>query len=758
MHLSNKLLFLCLFIALLTAGPSHAVPVSISVEPPVETELSAVLVAHGSTQSTKERRTSSFELELDGKAHIDLPSGSWKLELNATDYWAAPRLVTLEDSAAAVAFEIWPAAKAQGQIVLPEDEPPLERIRLEFVPTTEAEDEKSETAEPEDLPSGVVSCPVEDLQWVCSLPVGAFDLRLDARAYVSHFMWNVSISSGEVAELGAFPLERGSSITGWVEIAGAESELEGVEISLRPRALRLPLTTSEKRVERSRITASTNDRGFFQITGMAPGQYVIEASKANFAPARASVEVLADQITEISDPPLILHPPQILEVFVDPPTPPEGSSWWIEITQLDGSAEVLKTGESTPVAADGSWQSSGLSPGRFQIDVQPEGGDIWHSERLDVAPGIGPLFVEMPVVRVVGSVSLGDDPLAATLSFRTVRLASEADGSFEGYLPREGEWTVQVSSEEPTVRRAFQGVEVRKSPGKSYAEVTLHVPKTVLEGEVVDAVGQPVPKAVAIASSLDEIVLPSQKRTDAKGRFEILGLPEGLAAVVAMGAGSGGRLFSEELEVDLEDGATRFVQLVLRPELVIPGRVVAGTRGVPGASVKAEPVGFRGLPIFPANSGPNGNFELRLPWNTREVFLSVGAPGFAFRMAKVALDPGEPLLLPVEPAMGTIVIEVPHSLSRARWNAPKVFLSHGGSIEALGYLLTWSRFHGFDTSSDDLFILPAMESGAYTACRLHFTERLLPLTSSSESQDCVSGYLSPNGELRLHFAPAETED
>lgn len=57
-------------------------------------------------------------------------------------------------------------------------------------------------------------------------------------------------------------------------------------------------------------------------------------------------------------------------------------------------------------------------------------------------------------MEILGRVTLGDDPLAATLWFggrsgvRRIRFDSDEKGRFDGWLPEEGTWPVDLVSEE----------------------------------------------------------------------------------------------------------------------------------------------------------------------------------------------------------------------------------------------------------------------------------------------------------------------
>ncbi|MCP4545383.1 MAG: hypothetical protein GY835_02815 [bacterium] len=510
-------------------------------------------------------------------------------------------------------------------------------------------------------------------------------------------------------------------------------------------------------MNRLMLKATANHRGFFQFGGVAPGEYVIEASKDPFAPARSTVRVLEAKETLVADPPLVLRPPQVIEAYVDPPVPPGGEQWTIRVVQLDRKSHAMGVLDPTPVSVAGYWSSEHLAPGRYWLTLASEGTKRWFAQELELDPDTSPVFIDLPLVRVRGTVLWGDDPLPASVWFGgksgsvSVHLDSDADGRFEGFLPRPGRWNIAVDGGERKVRRSFQR-EIAKRPGKDYAEIELRVPNTRLECLVVYENGEPAPGAMIEATSQVEVA-SIRERSDEEGRFMFEGLPPGLVTVKAEVEGPELFLYSDAVPVALEDGEeTELVKLVLRPEIRIRGRVVADAdgHGVPGVRIKVEPCPMQGDIIRVQTTGAEGTFEVHLPFDTQEFYLSVAAPGYAFEFLRLPADPDRSLIISVGLASGTLVVNLPDTFDRESWDSATALLYHEGAREHLWYLMGWwGRAEGTTPGGANRFVIPSLKPGSYHVC---LADRLAPPTSVPEpgpGHVCVSGNLSASGELEL---------
>ncbi len=737
---------------LLAASGASAAPVKVKISTPPGATLTpepvATLTATRQQVGSGEAENAlghSLELDLAEEHVLNLEPGLWHMRLEADGLWAEPILLDVRnDGESTAAFELWPASTVKGSLAIPRGHDAPEALAASIAT-------QEELGSSGFSPVSSVECPVDQGTWSCLLPARTLDLRLAAAGFVARYVWGVKPPAGGVLDLGEIELEPGASVMGWV-LAETGSPVEDARVELRPRARRPINPAVEARIGAMRLSGATDERGFFQIGPLPPGEYAVEAKSPPFAPARSFVRV-AEPAEQIVDPPLVLRLPQPVEIYVEPQLTPASAPWVIEVARLDDDSQTIAVFEDGVVSMGGWWRHDGVPPGRYRVSLGPESRQWWFSEEIEIEQASSPIYVEMPVVEVRGTVSLGDEPVEGELLFGAVALASDAEGRFEGFLPRPGSWRIKVSGSRPEVERSVEGIRVEPRPGKSYAELEIVLPDTRLEGKVVDRRRLPVEGAMVTAQSLDEIVPAVRVRTDPEGEFEVRALPEGLATVIAEADDGNERWYSPELEVNLEDGEAAKVQLVLRKEMRLRGRIVDGGRGVPGARIKAEASHIRGLPLFVEHSDAEGRFEVRLPGDTRDLTLSVGAAGFGFRLLRVQADPDQPLVVPLSPAAGTLVVETPE-LEHGAWDAPRIFILHQGAVESLGYLAAWARFQQEPRTEPGRLVIPSMAPGEYSACLIDYKHRFL--AGNEGAGTCVHGFLADYGELSLTL-PAAAE-
>ncbi len=757
-----RILTVCVLLSLFVAAgptPAAAGTIIVSVEEaagarsivePIPAIMTAQAVAAGPHAELPPK--CAHELLVPGEVTVGLDRATWRLDLSVEGFWSEPKISRLEEEDHHVRFELWPVGTIRARVGVAGNGEPPERLEVHFEPIPRK-------AEAESLPAGEVTCRPQEDVWTCRIPAGRLDLRFTADGYVTQYRWDVEVAGGGVVELEPLVLRRGSAVSGWVENEKGEPVKE-TQVALSPRSLGLHRNAVDRaRMKRLTLQARTNHRGFFQIAGVEAGEYVIEANKVPFAPARATVQVLEGGETLIADPPLVLRAPQVIEAYVDPPVPPVGEHWTIRLVQLDRSSQAMAVIEPTPVSLAGFWSSEPLAPGRYWLTLYRKDAERWFGQELELDNDTAPVFIDLPVVRVCGTVLLGDDPLPATVWFGgktgavSVKLVTDSDGRFEGFLPRAGRWNIDIAAAKRPVRRSFQR-EIIKPPGIACAELDLPVPNTRFECLVVHESGVAAPGAIVDITSQEEVAT-DRESSDDEGRFDVYGLPPGLVTVKASKGYQDSFYYSDEIAVMLEEGEEpELVTLVLRPELRIRGRVIAGVdgRGVPGARIKAEPCQMRVGIIRMHTSDAAGYFEVHLPAETREFYLSVAAPGYAFEFLRLPADPDRDLVIPVGWASGTLIGDLPASFDRDSWDSPLVLLYHSGAREHLSYLVGWwATFEGKTEDGKNHFIIPSMKPGQYNVC---LADRfVLPtlVTVPGPCAVCVTGNLPEAGELELSF-------
>ena len=698
-------------------------------------------------------RTDSVEANLPaGEAvRFGLPPGRWEFSAEAPGFWSEPVQLELPagEGERRVELRVWPSAVLAGGVSLPAGEEPPRDFAAFFRPAPGVSKERA-------VPAGRAICPIVGKKFTCTVPAGLLDVRAQFQGFVPRYLWGVNAATGKTVQVGTTQLVRGSAVQGFAVMANGAALPRDLKVSLKPAGSQAQ-TDPAARVRGADLvqTVSINDRGFFEFDAVPPGEYLVEANAEPFAPARVTVRVTHGTVTEVVNPPLTLTEPLMLRAYIDPPLDPWGEPWRLELARLDRASSVFEKEPATRAEQDGSWVGRGLRPGRVWVNVLASRGNPFWTREIELEPSSPPLEIDIPFVKVRGTLRLGQEPLAARLYFGgqhgqiRVEARSNEKGEFTLVLPRRGDWDLAVSAAEPPVERSLRAVAVSPKPGSEEALLSLRLPATVVRGVVENEAGAPVAGAnvglepVAPGKDLQVFVV-----TDSRGHFEARGLPPGSLRLEAE-ADPDLRADIETVEV-VEGRLLPPLRLVLRKSLIVEGLVGSQVAAVPGAMVKAQPVGFPFLGVPANTSDSEGRFTLRLPRQTREVHLTVGAPGFALRLLRAAVPEDGPLSVGLDQASGTLIVESQETIV---WVAPGpgLYVIHGGAFEGLGYLSLWAYRNGVDNSGPEQrrVVIPFLEPGAYTVCRVDAAARAALDQGVLPAKGCARGQLPANGELTL---------
>lgn len=697
--------------------------------------------SQGSSQAAPE----DIKLQVPAKHSLVLGEGTWRFRAEAEGYWGEERILSFPaKGGATVDLPLYPTGTLHGRLEVPRGDKLPDRLDLKFAPTPR---EKPGTPADSALPKGVVSCLVQGTLWQCAVPAGNLDLRFRAAGRIPIYRWGTTVAAGSKVDLGLLSLMPGASVTGRV-VTEDGMPAKSVRVEIGPERLgAISETTTSERLDFLGLETRTNDRGFFQFQSVAPGSYSVGASDAGKAPARIGPVIVREGLeAEIIDP-LILAKPMTFAVDLAPPVDPYGNRWKVRLareTNTGGAFGSVVEGTADP---QGRWSAPGLAPGRYRLQVLGDLDSRWLVQEVELEPGDGTTFLVVPVVEIEGRLTLGEGPLSGTLWFgggsgaRRVRFDADEDGEFEGFLPEEGTWPVDLVSESEGLRLALEPVEVRVPRGKRAARIELRVPDTTLEGEVVDETGRRVEGASISLTGGRKV---SDTTSDRNGRFTVRGLAPPYVFIEAEEADRS----SGPIQVTLEDGRKApWLRLVLRDNFEVRGKVISLAGPVPGAEVLAWPA----LDQVPFASDardvtrPDGGFSLRVPARTHALSIFISAPGHAFRMARVDVQRERLLEIPLESVGGTLVLEAPRPSAGGR--SPSPLLLHGGTFTPLLIIQRWAALQRVEQVDEAQLVVPNMESGIYSLC----VESAGYIREGKEppAENCASGVLYPNGELKL---------
>ncbi|HEV7765124.1 MAG TPA: carboxypeptidase-like regulatory domain-containing protein [Thermoanaerobaculia bacterium] len=641
---------------------------------------------------------------------IALSVGLWELTLDAPGLWAAPKLARDGD---AIVFDTFPTGLITGELQIDGlKSTSLPDPKVRFIPTA--------TGTGDGRAEGVVKCSAADTKLQCAIPAGNYDLRIGAIGYSSHYVWSTTIRAGIPNELGVIDLHRGASLTGLVKLHP--------EVDVPLAEVRVLLTPSGTGVAERR-SAQPNQRGFFQLSGLTPGEYLVTSVATGYRSDSRPVRVIDNMAADLREP-LIVSPPRSLQIEIDPPLDPDGKRWGVSVARRRGAA-------SNPLAhADPVSESSADEAGHFTQTVEQDGvylvdvlrsGTTWAAAEVEVDRDV----VVMPVVvksrMVHGQITHGGRPLGARLRFggdfgpSQQVLISDEQGRFRGVLPTEKEeWEILVESDAPAVKRTFKSVRGKRSENGEL-EFRLDVPETRQTGVVVREDGSPSKWALVNVHSAGEAPLRQQFNAGEDGSFELSGLDPGGYRLQAEERGGE----SEIVDIEIKEADQSAIQLVVREFRRIAGRVVAGTRPINGAEVNGTPRGIAIISGSEARTDVSGEFSLRLPPSAQFYDLIVTADGFPATMRRMTVSK-EPLLIDVAVPFGTLTVASPESAI--------VHLRHRGA--EVGHLLLpcLTERQTDQSGSFDRLTFAKLEVGEYAVCL---------------AQTCVSAYVSPHASTSV---------
>jgi hypothetical protein len=778
-------------------GPG-APPLQIRLDLPRGSEAASTLfVRLVSIADTAEDR--ELELAAGQPPAVDLAApGEWELCTWSPGFWSECRRFVAEtgDEPLLVPVELWRSGRVSGTFVRPAPAKPSastrgaaasdsptapEWVRVEFAPTGDhlirtgagapAAGTPASTAAP--LPESEALCrleavePVDDrpakTRWSCAVPAGRLDLEVRPAGYVPGYHWGVTVPPGGEVDLGTMTLVKGSSVAGSVTVEDADLDPRTARVFLTPAMAPGGDRGAGQALSDVRYGGEIGPRGFFQITGVPAGTYVVHAEQPGLAPGYLGPVEVREESESMLQEPVVLRRPLPLKVEVTPATDWLGGRWRIALTPATEVGGRIDTSDREEAVAGegGTADFPELAPGLYTVQIYDSSGQSFHFDRnvrLESAAD-SPHRVEVPMVFIEGRVLLGDEPLAATLWFggrrgaRQAELVSDEEGEFVGALPRPGRWRVEIESPDEGISNRVR-VEVEPDR-RGNAEVLIELPDTRAFGSVVDESGHPIADAEVHLQSAGQA---ADDVTGRDGSFELRAFEPGTVSLLASKDAGDHQLHSDTRLLGVaEDQHVGPLELVLRSVRLLQGRVESSVGSpIPGAVVQVSthrPLGTTFLDS--ARSALDGTFTVRVREGTEVLQAVVAAPGHP--LTALAVAPEEPLRLQPAADGGDLVIEIAEEATAGDFR-PIVF--HGELSIPPATLTRWSRSQSVPVEPGSRLRIPSMAAGPYRVCvatvaalatALHETGSFTPALVA-----CEAGFLSPGGELLLRVEPPES--
>jgi hypothetical protein len=634
-------------------------------------------------------------------------TGTWEITTNSNGFWSAPVYASGAD---VVTLPLWPRGWISGK--LGSRTPPSGQLVVKFAPP-----EQSDQREP----AGTVLCAFVDRQWSCELPAaGSLDLRFTLTGFATEFRWGVRVDGGTPASIGILDFTPGSSVSGKVQLRidqrdtqsniqsnsqskGQSSLMKATAVSLSP----VNLDPANDRVRR--YTATPDARGFFQVQGLAPGEYVVVARADEYISDSRTVQIIANTNASLKQP-LILARPKRVSIQLTPPLDTEQQRWQVVLIRMSPgvrqSAEIL---DRSLASETGAWSMNHLVPGQYRLNVQRQDGSNWRSEDFTLGSEDEQKTFDFVVngEQVAGRVTLGDRPVAAKIQFggeNDPGLVADESGRFQGSIPPLKDESVRllITSRTPDIRRTVVMKSERSPDGDLYFDIVL--PATAIIGRVIHEDGSPAPHAIVTLQSNSDSDFFEQMFVNDDGTFQFSGFESGVYRLQAEGSQNS----SAVMEVEARSDRLASTDLVLRAQEEVRGRVTM--KGIPigGATIAALPRGVQTTILPTATSDASGLFLLKLPPGTKTYDAIVFPRGFYVTAARIERDPKAGIRVEVGQDGGALSVDAPAEES--------LLLKRAGGEYSLPWVVTEAG--GVDTTENGRrrLTIPSLEAGQYSIC------------------------------------------
>jgi hypothetical protein len=716
-------------VAVFLAAVAHAAAASevhVTFRTPLETPKAGIAVTLHARSETGAEATATFPLSAGGT--LQLADGLWEVAAVAPHYWSRPMSLQVAAAPSAVELPLFRSVTVRGEV----SAAAVRQLTIGFAPPP--------ATPPSALPSGSVICPVTSRRFVCDVPSGLLDLTFRASGWIALYRWKESLDADR--NFGTLALQRGSSFTGTVTFAERQpKKAPAITVSVWADSPVLLNDDQKQRVAIARQNAKPNERGFFQFA-LAPGDYLVEATAdGGLHSERRNIRILEARESQLRTP-LVLERPHTLTIHVDPPLAPYGKPWTVTLARKDHTgATESETNDEVP--ASGEWHREGLFSGSYALSLGRSREDAWYSTPIEIAGADVMHDVRVPTTHISGKVTLGGKPLRTNVWFsdnegKRAGIRSRVDGTYGPILMpdiADDTWPfVEVTNDEPYIRRTFTKVKLKRLDDEN-RELDLELKGATVFGDVVDEKGVIQTNALINATFAD-------------GRFTQIESPAGnfILNAVAPGALS--------LRADTHDGSTAGativdvsgdesteVHLVVKPGFTVSGIVRSLAGPIGGAGIASISLEQWGDYLGQTATDEEGRFRLFFSPGTSSALISVNAPGYAYRMLRLAVRTDAVPVI-VESSGGTLILTPPPKSD----DDGRPYLIHAGAIFPLGGV---GMLSSANVDATGRIAIPLAEEGAYSLCMLAPAQIVAAANGWLSPDRCASGLLPRGGALTL---------
>ncbi len=597
---------------------------------------------------------------------------------------------------APLAISVYPAVDVQGVVVVPRtvDLPETVSISGRVRPG-----QPLVPGEPE-LAFATTSTLSAEGAIAFKIPAGTVDLRLAAETLSPAYRWNVHPVDGTI-DLGRLELVPGGSLLGYVIAHDTELPVPDVTITAIPAGIEnAPIDDQEANRNTRTPATRSNTRGSFQLTALAPGAYRLRAEHPDYLPVEpAEIRVVRNAETILGSD-IVLSDPLQLSVTIDPPISPSGHPWQVALESLATSRQT----DTTEANANGRAVFEHLAPTALRVRVGAEDAFGVFETTLELRSD-QELTVEIPIVEVLGRVTLTDEPVIGTL-----KIGTGNSDLWTTPLDHEGHFSTWLR--EPKLNVLFLTVNSKSfaSPAEVIVEnivvddgkIELDVELLDLEisGTVTDRRGTPIRDALVIARERTRIVAKVYSNSD--GAFSMRPPQAGELRLKASRKGLGD---SREQFLTLSESTPAIeAELVIYPNRWLEGSVT-GPSGEPVAGARVITFSVdQDLVADTVGTDLEGHFRAEVAPESQEVVLLIAAQGYPFWSA--CIDSRQPASIQLAAAGGHLELRIDRENQDDKskpehFSGGPLFVNELGGAAPLNEVWAWARRHGVDSSFED---------------------------------------------------------
>jgi len=595
-----------------------------------------------------------------------------------------------------------------------------------------------------------------DGRFSLDVPQGTLDIRLVASGCAAVYRFDVK--AGATTALGPLPCVPGGSIAARVRDSQSGDTVPSCVATVRPSGRLQDSPEATRFSEVITRTATCDAFGNVHVPGLAPGHYRVTTHSTNHADHSVDVEVTEERQTYVD---VALGAFRSLTVQISPQVAPDGRPWTVEISPFNILDDVMRDLMRATTNPRGEVRFPRVSPEEYQIDVFTQDELHVAVESTMLPDPDTRVELAVPLTRVVGRVSLRDQPVAGARvgveNWHSQGLfVTDDEGRYAGWIAKPSPEKDQLSM---TVRAAGTGRFSRRfvtprSIDEQTLEVNLDLGDSRVIARVVDAGGHPVPDVEITVAGRDR---PSPSfnpptetaMTNATGTAIFEGLAEG--RYIAYGSLPTRSIQSRELDVVTDTDVS--VELVLVSTRTHQFEFVSALgEPIAGAAVAVRSDAVK-IAEWQRYTDGLGQVELSIAETSTRSALTVWAESQALWSGCIGVGSGDRtrIELPSPTAAGTLRLTVPRQMLSAGLH----LVGDRGAVFPLFDLLRWRRTSIEDGESTSTWIVPGLAAGRYRAI-LYPGRDITPVVQAAcagaiSFDDPSAGTLTPGGVLELKW-------